>query len=72
MDPDRLLDTKGFADFARISETYARQLRVIGGGPRFIKLTDKSVRYRAADILSWIESRPAATSTSNLNDLQAA
>jgi predicted DNA-binding transcriptional regulator AlpA len=65
-DPDRLIDTAGFAQIACISETYARQLRVLGGGPRFIKLTSKSVRYRLGDVLAWIDSRPAASSTSEL------
>ena len=66
IDPDQLLDTAGFAQLACISETYARQLRVLGGGPRFIKLTSKSVRYRRRDVLDWIQGRPAATSTSEL------
>ena len=33
------------------------QLRYIGGGPRFIKLTAKAVRYRQSDLDSWIASR---------------
>ena len=65
-DPDQLIDTAGFASLACLSETYARQLRVLGGGPRFIKLTSKTVRYRVGDVLDWIASRPAAWSTSEL------
>ena len=62
--PDQLIDTAELARMACLSETYARQLRVIGGGPRFIKLTSKTVRYRVGDVLDWIDSRPSMTSTS--------
>jgi hypothetical protein len=63
---DQLVDTRDFAVMACISETYARQLRVLGGGPRYIKLTTKTVRYRMGDILDWISSRPAGCSTSEI------
>jgi hypothetical protein len=33
------------------------QLRYIGGGPRFIKLTAKAVRYRQSDLDAWIAER---------------
>ncbi len=33
------------------------QLRYTGGGPLFIKLTAKAVRYRQSDLDSWIASR---------------
>jgi predicted DNA-binding transcriptional regulator AlpA len=65
-DPDRLIDTDGVAELACLNRAYVRQLRVIGGGPRFIKLTAKAVRYRVSDVLDWIASRPNATSTSEL------
>ena len=65
-DPDRLIDTAAFAEWVGVSICYARQMRVHGGGPKFIKLTAKTVRYRAADVIEWINSRPSASSTSEL------
>lgn len=38
------------------------QLRYMGGGPCFIKLTAKAVRYRQSDLDAWIAGR-ARTST---------
>jgi hypothetical protein len=70
-DPDQLIDTARFAQLACLSECYARQLRVMGGGPRFIKLTQKTVRYRIGDVLDWISSRPIVSSTSELEAAQA-
>lgn len=33
------------------------QLRYTGGGPRFIKLTAKAVRYRQSDLDAWIAAK---------------
>ena len=33
------------------------QLRHTGGGPRFIKLTAKAVRYRQSDLDAWIAAK---------------
>lgn len=30
------------------------QLRYTGGGPRFVKLTAKAVRYRQVDLDAWV------------------
>lgn len=38
------------------------QLRYTGGGPCFVKLTAKAVRYRQSDLDSWIAGK-ARTST---------
>ena len=65
-DPDQLYDTSQVARFTSLSETYLRQMRVSGGGPRYLKLTAKAVRYRASDVLAWIDARPAVGSTSEL------
>jgi predicted DNA-binding transcriptional regulator AlpA len=41
------------------------QLRYTGGGPCFIKLTAKAVRYRQSDLDAWIAAK-ARTSTRDL------
>ena len=42
------------------------QLRYTGGGPCFIKLTAKAVRYRQSDLDSWIAAK-ARSSTHDYN-----
>jgi len=44
------------------------QLRYTGGGPCFIKLTAKAVRYRQSDLDSWI----AAKARSSTRDYHTA
>jgi len=40
------------------------QMRYLGTGPLYIKLTGRAVRYRVADLDAWIESRVRASTAS--------
>jgi predicted DNA-binding transcriptional regulator AlpA len=63
---EQYVDDRTLADLLGLSRSYLRQLRVSGGGPRFTRLGAKAVRYRVADALDWAASKPAGTSTSEL------
>jgi len=45
------------AKYVGISEAALRLWRSEGKGPRYFRAGDKLVRYRRADLDSWIESR---------------
>lgn len=47
----------------RISKRTLQRLRLEGGGPRFVQLTEKRVGYRPADLDAWADSRGKASST---------
>ncbi len=36
--------------------------RVRGGGPKYVKVSSRSVRYRRKDLIDWAESRVIASS----------
>lgn len=57
-----LWDQRDFAKYIGKSTAWAERARWAGEGPRFIKL-GRHVRYRADDVLAWIE-ECARTSTS--------
>jgi predicted DNA-binding transcriptional regulator AlpA len=57
----RLLTQKHLAAYLFKSEAWCERARWAGDGPRFIKL-GRHVRYRADDVLAWIE-ESARTST---------
>lgn len=66
--PRALLLTE--AETARLIGFSTRTLqkwRMIGEGPRFVRVTARAVRYRRSDIDEWIESR-LRTSTSDPGD----
>ena len=44
------------ARFLSLSPGWMRQLRLLGGGPRYSKL-GRAVRYRFADLIAWAEER---------------
>lgn len=58
----RLMDQHDLASYLGKSEAWCERARWAGEGPRFIKL-GRNVRYRAEDVLAWIEGN-VRTSTS--------
>jgi excisionase family DNA binding protein len=52
----QLLDQREAARLLRLSERTLERLRLQGGGPLYVKC-GRSVRYRQADIESWIAAR---------------
>jgi len=52
---DRLLNEKEAAEFLNYSVRALQNWRLRGGGPRFVKVSSRSIRYRRRDLLAWIE-----------------
>jgi|SRR6185437_613283 len=40
--------------------------RLRGGGPKFIKVSSRSIRYRRRDLIAWAEARLRASSSSGV------
>lgn len=59
----RLMDQKELAQYLGKSTAWCERARWAGEGPKFIKL-GRHVRYRADDVLAWIEEN-AKQSTSD-------
>jgi len=57
------LDTKAAAKHCGVGKSTLEKLRLTGGGPRYFK-PSRAVRYLAADLDAWMESR-ARNSTSD-------
>lgn len=54
---DCLIDERVAAKFVGYTVRALQNWRVRGGGPRFVKVSSRSVRYRRRDLIEWIESR---------------
>lgn len=52
-----LIDEEELAKRTKISQRSWQQWRTTGGGPPFIKATDRCVRYRLKDIQKWLAER---------------
>lgn len=45
------------AEFLKFSPKALSKWRCVGGGPKFVKVSAKAVRYRLSDLLEWAEQR---------------
>ena len=59
-----LINEREAARFLRFSARHVQGLRYRGGGPRFLRMSARCVRYRRADLRAWADSL-ARTSTSD-------
>jgi predicted DNA-binding transcriptional regulator AlpA len=51
------MDEREAAGFLCYSVRALQNWRVRGGGPRFVKVSGRSVRYRRRDLMQWIDER---------------
>jgi predicted DNA-binding transcriptional regulator AlpA len=66
-DPDywhTLIDEKAAAEFLGLTDRTMQALRQRGGGPQYIALSSRCLRYRRIDLRKWAEAR-VRTSTSD-------
>lgn len=54
---DRLIGENEAAQFLGYTVRALQNWRVRGGGPRFVKVSSRSIRYRRRDLNAWIEAR---------------
>lgn len=50
----KLLKTSEAAECLGVSESLLHKLRLTGGGPVFVRLAGRSIRYRKADLDAWV------------------
>ena len=56
-DPERLLREEEVAEHLGFSARALQNWRLRGGGPVFVKVSARSVRYRRADLVAWVKAR---------------
>ncbi|MCR9219112.1 MAG: helix-turn-helix domain-containing protein [Alphaproteobacteria bacterium] len=52
---DRLIPEREAADFLGYTVRALQNWRVRGGGPRFVKVSSRSIRYRRRDLIAWVD-----------------
>lgn len=53
---DRLIKEQEAASYLGYTVRALQNWRVRGGGPKFVKVSARSIRYRRRDLIDWIES----------------
>jgi len=54
---DDLLKPCEAARLLSVSEIWLKKLRLAGGGPRFVRLGVRLIRYKRSDLTEWVEAR---------------
>ena len=54
---DRLIGENEAAAFLGYSVRALQNWRVRGGGPKFVKVSARSIRYRRRDLIAWAEEK---------------
>lgn len=62
-DPDALVNEREAASILCYSVRALQNWRHRGGGPLFVKVSSRSVRYRRIDLAKWIEERIVANTS---------
>jgi predicted DNA-binding transcriptional regulator AlpA len=63
---DRLIRETEAAQFVGYTVRALQNWRVRGGGPRFVKVSSRSVRYRRCDLITWAEARLCANTSAEV------
>ena len=58
-----LMKTEQAAAYLGLSESLLNKLRLTGGGPIFVRLAGRSIRYRRADLDSWVAASAKASTS---------
>jgi hypothetical protein len=67
-DLDQHLTTTQAAQFLNVSHSFLEKLRIVGGGPKFLRLSSRKILYQKGELKQWME-RKSRLSTSEYNDI---
>lgn len=60
---DSLLNIQEAARYVSLSVSSLAKFRVYGGGPKYVRLSPRSIRYRKSDLDEWVAARMHANTT---------
>ena len=56
-DPDKLIPEREAAEFLGVTVRTMQSYRQRGGGPKFVRLSARAVRYRRRDLIAYCDAR---------------
>jgi len=63
LDREAIVNDRRAAEILALSRSYLKQLRVRGGGPRFMHIAAQAIRYRTGDLLDWAASKTVGSTS---------
>jgi predicted DNA-binding transcriptional regulator AlpA len=65
-DPNTLVNERQAASILCYSVRALQNWRHRGGGPKFVRVSSRSIRYRRRDLMDWIDSRIVSNTSQTL------
>ncbi|HEY1749593.1 MAG TPA: helix-turn-helix domain-containing protein [Xanthobacteraceae bacterium] len=62
---EKLINESAAADFIGYSRRALQNWRLRGGGPRYVRVSARSIRYRRRDLIEWAECRLRSSTSDN-------
>ena len=69
-DPDQLLTEKDAASLIGYTPRALQNWRLRGGGPQYVKVSARSVRYQRRDVIEWIDQRKQSHTSQGSQNFQ--
>ncbi len=66
---DRNLTEKEAAAFIGYTPRALQSWRLKGGGPKFVKVSARSIRYRRRELLKWANERLVASTSQHIGEI---
>ncbi|WP_419755986.1 helix-turn-helix domain-containing protein [Brevundimonas sp.] len=63
-----LLTIQAAADFLRVHRSFLDRRRVAGGGPQYIRMSARVIRYAAEDLERWLETNRRVNTSQAVED----
>lgn len=54
---EKILSSKEVAELLGLTSAALTQMRYLGRGPNYVRLSNQRIRYRMSDVDAWLQSR---------------
>jgi len=70
VDPERLITETEAADFLGVTRRALQQWRLNGSGPKYVKISQRCVRYRRIELIKWSEERLRSSTSERMDAVE--
>jgi len=70
VDPERLMTETEAAAFLGVTRRALQQWRLNGSGPKYVKISQRCVRYRRIELIKWSEERLRSSTSERMDTVE--
>ena len=65
-DPFALMHERAAAEYLGVSARFLQNRRIVGGGPKYIRISSRCIRYRLIDLIEFTQDRLVQTTSEKI------